>query len=151
MKRHAVGLILILAFLGIADSAYLAQSEVSGAPLICNIYSAGGCNAVAESSYSKLFGIPLADYGFLFFTILFVLAAFELALYNQMLRRALQGFALVGVVASIYSVVTQVFIIEAICVYCLLSALLTFGVLVLASMIEPFRKAHMTDAVMQIS
>ncbi len=59
MKRMGVVFILILAFCGLAGFAYLAQREVSGTP--------------------NLFGIPLAEYGVLFFGTLFVLAALELA------------------------------------------------------------------------
>jgi len=140
LKRTGVILILVLAFCGIAISAYLSQSEAAGSPLICNIQNLSGCNLVVTSTYSRIFGISLADFGLLFYTILFVLAAFELALYNQLLRRALQAFAVVGFVSSLYSVFTQVFVIQALCIYCLSSALITVAILVLASFIEPLRR-----------
>lgn len=139
MKRWAAGTILVLAFLGISNSAYLAQSEAAGTPLICNIDSLSDCNVVTQSQYSKIMGISLANFGLLFYTVVFVLAAFELALYNEMLRRALQGFALVGLATSIYSVGIQMFVIDAFCAYCLLSAFLTFFMFVAAAFIEPVR------------
>lgn len=140
MKRWSVGAILILSFCGIAVSAYLAQSEATGNALICDIQSLSGCNAVVTSEYSRIFGISLADFGLLFYAILFVAAAFELVLFNWVLRRLLQLFALVGIIASLYSVYTQVFIINALCIYCLTSALLTFLILIGASLIEPLRQ-----------
>lgn len=153
MKRWAVGLILVLAFLGIANSAYLAQQEATSAPLLCNLgESLSGCNAVAASEYSRLFGISLANFGLLFYTILFVLAAFELVLYNQLLRKVLQVFSVVGFCFSLYSTYVQIFIIDALCIYCLASAFITLLVLILASSIEPLRAkraqpAASTDAV----
>lgn len=139
MKRWAAGTILVLAFLGISNSAYLAQSEAAGTPLICNIDSLSDCNVVTQSDYSKIMGVSLANFGLMFYTVVFVLAAFELALYNEMLRRALQGFALVGLVVSMYSVAMQVFVIDALCAYCLLSAFTTFLMFIAAAFIEPVR------------
>ncbi|MFZ2167529.1 MAG: vitamin K epoxide reductase family protein [Minisyncoccia bacterium] len=140
MKRLGVVFILILAFAGLADSAYLAEHEINGTPLICNIQNFDGCNIVANSQYSQLFGIPLAEYGVLFYGILFVLAALELVLFDRLLRRVLQGVSLLGVVFSLYFTSLQVFVIGAFCVYCVVSALITFLVLILASFIEPIRK-----------
>ncbi|OGG48843.1 hypothetical protein A3G63_02095 [Candidatus Kaiserbacteria bacterium RIFCSPLOWO2_12_FULL_52_8] len=140
MKRAGVVLILVLAFFGIADSAYLAQHETTGLPLLCNIESLTGCNVVVSSAYSQFLGVPLADLGLIFYTVLFVVAAFEIALFNQSLRRGLQVLAVIGIVTSLYSVYTQVFLINALCIYCLVSASITILVLVLASFIEPLRK-----------
>lgn len=140
MKRIGVVVILFLAFCGVADSAYIAQHEISGTPLICNIQNLDGCNTVANSQYSRLFGIPLAEYGVLFFGMLFVLAALELVLFDRLLRRVLQGVALIGVISSIYFTALQIFFIGAFCIYCAASAIITLLVLIFASLIEPIRK-----------
>lgn len=141
MKRLGVALILLLAFVGVADSAYLAQNKIEGTPLICNIQNLDGCNIVANSQYSELFGIPLSVYGVLFYGVLFVLAALELVLFDKLLRRALQVAAVVGVIASLYFMVLQIFFIGAYCIYCIASAAIAFLVLVLASFIEPVRRS----------
>ena len=145
MKRIGVALILVLSLLGLADSAYLAQHEASGTPLLCNIQNLSGCNTVAASQYSRLFDIPLAEYGVLFFSILFVLAALELVIFDRLLRRVLQGVSLVGVIASLYFILIQAFVIQAFCIYCLVSALITLFIFILAGLIEPLRpKAPLT-------
>lgn len=146
MKRAGVVCILALAFCGMAVSAYIAQQEISGAPLICDISSLSGCNVVVDSPYSHVFGISLAQLGLLFYTILFVVAAFELVFFNQALRRILQMFAVFGIISSIYSVITQAFFIRAYCIYCLASVLITILVLVCASMIEPIWKKRVSSA-----
>lgn len=140
-KRIGVVFILIFAFFGIADSAYLAEHEANGTPLICNIQSLSGCNTVAESQYSRFFGIPLAQYGVLFYSILFVLSALELAIFNRLLRRILQGISLVGIIASLYFTFVQIFVIGAFCIYCLASAIIALFIFICASSIEPIRKS----------
>lgn len=137
MKRIGVVLILFFAFCGLADSAYLAEHEATGTPLICNIQNLSGCNVVASSSYSHIFGIPVAEFGVLFYSILFVLAALELVIFDQLLRRVLQLFAVVGLGVSLYSTFVQVFYIKALCIYCLASAVVTVFIFILATLIEP--------------
>lgn len=137
MKRWGVVGILILAFCGLANSMYLAQHKASGTPLICQ--SLSGCNVVANSQYAYLFGIPIAEFGVLFYGLLFVLAALEFVLFNQLVRRVLQGVALIGVLASLYFILVQIFYIGAFCIYCSVSAVISVLVLVLASFIEPMR------------
>lgn len=140
MKRAGVVLILLLAFAGLADSSYLAQHEANGTPLLCNIENLSGCNIVASSQYSRLFGISLGEYGVLFYSILFVLAALELALFDRLLRRILQGVSIIGLIASLYFTGLQLFVIGAFCVYCSASAIITLLVFILASFLEPLRK-----------
>lgn len=140
MKRAGAALILVFAFFGLADSAYLAQHAISGAPLLCDIQNFSGCNIVAASQYSYIFGIPLAELGVLFYSILFVLAALEIVLFDPLLRRVLQAIALVGAVFSLYSVSVQAFVIGAFCIYCLFSAAIAFLIFICASLIEPIRR-----------
>lgn len=139
LKRALVLLILLLAFFGMADAAYLAQYNLSGEPLICNIESLSGCNIVAASTYSTLFGVPLAVYGVIFYALVFALAALELVFFTTLLRRLLQIVAVVGAVAGIVFTFIQVYLINALCIYCLLSAVASFLILICASMLEPMR------------
>jgi uncharacterized membrane protein len=140
MKRACVVAILILAFFGLADSIYLAQHALNGTPLLCTIQSLSDCNTVVTSSYSRIFGIPIAELGVLFYSIMFVLAALELVMYDQFLRRVLQAFSLVGILASLYFMFVQTFVIRAFCVYCLASAFIALLIFIFASMIEPIKR-----------
>lgn len=140
MKRVGVIGILFLAFCGLADSLYLTQHELFGTPLICNLQNLSGCNIVASSQYSHVFGIPLAEFGVLFYGVLFVLAALEIVLFDQLVRRLLQVASLIGIISSLYFTFVQVFLIGAFCIYCFASAFITVLVFILASMIEPIGK-----------
>lgn len=139
MKRIGVVGILFLAFFGIADSAYLTQSELSGTPLLCNVQSLSGCNVVAASQYSHVFGIPLAEFGILFYSLLFILAALELVIFDQFLRRALQAISFIGLIASLYFTFVQVFMIGALCIYCVASAIIALLIFICATRIEPLK------------
>jgi uncharacterized membrane protein len=140
MTRTWVVIILVLAFFGLADSAYLAQHALTNTPLLCNVENLSGCNIVASSQYSRLFGLPLAVYGVIFYGILFVLSALEIVLVDRLLRRVLQGAALAGFIASLYFVTVQVFFIGAFCIYCFASVVISLSIIILASRIEPLRK-----------
>lgn len=140
MKRIGVVFILLLAFAGLADSLYLTQQKLSGAPLLCNIQNLDGCNVVANSEYSMLFGIPLSEYGVLFYAILFVLAALELVLFDRLLRRVLQVISLISLIGSLYFTAVQIFFIGAFCIYCTASAIITLLIFIFATLIEPLKK-----------
>lgn len=139
MKRAGVIVVLALAFCGLADSAYITQHEATGTPLLCNIQNLSGCNIVSHSPYSRFLGVPLAEYGLLFYGILFALAALELVVADRLLRRVLQIAALLGLAGSLYFTFLQVFVINALCVYCLGSALIALLIVVAATLIEPLR------------
>lgn len=128
MQRPVLlALILALSFLGIADSWYLFQSAVTDTALTCDI-GAGldGCNIVAQSPYSQLLGIPLALYGVGFFALLFVVGAILLMVQSRLLEKGLLALAAFGALASVVFVYIQFFLIKALCIYCLLSAAITF-------------------------
>ena len=140
MKRSSVVFIIILAFLGIADSAYLAQSEIGNTPLICNVENLSSCNIVAASQYSRISGIPIAEFGVAFFGLIFILAALEIVLFNRLLRRILQVVSLIGIIASIYFSFLEIFVIHAFCIYCIASALIALLIFIFACLIEPIKK-----------
>jgi len=140
MKRAGVVSILILAFCGLSDSVYLAQNEVSGAPLLCSVENLSGCNIVAASQYAHLFGIPLAEYGAIFYALIFIVAALELVFFDQLLRRVLQALSLVGILVSLYLTGIEMFVIHAWCIYCIASALISLLIFVFSCLIEPMRK-----------
>lgn len=150
MKRLGVIAILLLAFAGLADSFYLAQHKSNGIPLLCNIENLTGCNVVASSKYSYLLGIPVANLGIVYYSLVFIFAALELILFDRLLRRLLQLFAVIGLAVSLYSTGVQIFFIKALCIYCLISAAITVLIFSLASFLEPLRRRAAAEAVASV-
>lgn len=126
--------ILFLSLLGIADSWYLAQHALTNTALSCGIDTGplSGCNTVAQSAYSHFFGIPLGIYGIVFYAAMLLIA---LAAQYAWVRGATFLLALgsaVGLAASIYFEALQLFVIDALCIYCLGSFLFSLGIFLLA-------------------
>lgn len=122
-KSFLAGILVVLAFLGMADSWYLADASYTGTPLTCDLGAQlSGCNIVAQSAYAHILGIPLGTYGILFYGAIFVLSALYLWMPRRIIARLLGLAGLAGLAASILFVSIQVFIIKALCVYCLGSA-----------------------------
>ena len=114
-----------LAVLGLLIASYLAWTRLSGGLPICGPLH--GCETVALSSYSELFGIPVALFGVGYSVALVVLS---LAWWRGIDRRALlglYGLGLLGVLFVAYLTYLELFVIGAVCVWCAGYALTVFA------------------------
>ena len=113
--RIAIG---VLSLIGIGIGTYLTYTHYAKLNVLC--LSSGGCETVQHSSYAVIAGIPVAVLG---------LAAY-LAILGTAIARgptaAAVGFGLAaaGVAFSAYLLVAQLFLIHAICQYCVASDVL---------------------------
>jgi uncharacterized membrane protein len=110
---------VILGLAGIAVASYIAIAESGGGAPKC-IAGGGGCETVANSHYSHLAGINVAVIG-IFGYVLFL--AFALVPGDA---GRFGGFltALVGFGFSAYLTYLELFVIDAICQWCVASAVL---------------------------
>lgn len=131
-RKTLLAVILTLALLGLADSWYLAESAATDTPLVCGPGMLEGCNAVAQSPYSKLFGIPLGVYGVLFYGLIFAFSLTALMYKSRMVPLYLFIVSGAGALASLAFLYIQFFLIQALCIYCLMSALISFILVALA-------------------
>lgn len=126
MSRTALlWLIILLSFIGVADTWYLAYSALTDSALSCGINVIDGCNTVAQSEYSRLLGIPLGIYGVVFYVLTFIAAGILLVLPTRLLFKGLFILSVIGLVFSLYFLSLQVFVIKALCIYCLVSIALS--------------------------
>lgn len=112
------------AFVGIADTLYLAYFHLMGATPGCVILN--GCEKVLTSAYSKVFDVPLAYFGLVFYVYMLALAVL-LAIdpVSKGLRFGLVAYTTIGLLFSIGFELFQYFVIGALCMYCAISALVT--------------------------
>ena len=106
----------VLALAGLLIAGYLAWTKLAGGLPVCGPLH--GCETVALSSYSELFGIPVALFGLAYSAVLLGLA---LTWWRRADRRALiglYGFGLLGVLFVAYLTYLELFVIGAICAWC---------------------------------
>ncbi len=120
--------IVVLGLIGAAISAYLLSVKLSGGTAVCPI--GGGCETVQESSYATLLGIPVAAYG-LAYSIAVTIAG--LVWWRTGERRALivaYALGVLGTLFEAYLVYLELFVIKAICAWCV-----AYGVTVVAGLV----------------
>jgi uncharacterized membrane protein len=111
--------IAFLAALGIGVAAYIAIAESGGGSPVC-LAGGSGCATVAKSSYSHLAGINIAVFGVIGYALLLASAFFA----NDLARFGGFAVALGGFGYSIFLTYIEIFKIEAICQWCVASAVL---------------------------
>ena len=122
---------LALTVIGISDAMYVAYGSYSGTQLWCPILD--GCNTVVNSPYSRVLGMPMSYFGFIYYLFMFGLAArlaYEPA--SKSLRFRMVLYAALGAVSSAYFIYLQLGLIQAICSYCIISAIVSFLLLLAA-------------------
>ncbi|MGB8383292.1 MAG: vitamin K epoxide reductase family protein [Dermatophilaceae bacterium] len=134
---------LVLCLLGLAFSAYLTYDTfATSTTLICPEGETFNCTKVTESAWSKLFGVPVAPLGLLFFAGMTVLCLprFFLRPGRTFDWLRLAG-ATLGLAMVFYLVWAELFKIHAICLWCTgvhVVTFLLFGVLLFGqALIEP--------------
>lgn len=123
MKKILLGLMLVFSLVGVLDSVYLSYEHFSGSIPPCTIGALSDCGQVLRSSYAVVFGIPLAVIGIIQYFLLSYALIYVLLLNKNSLKYLILIQAKIGLLASIYFVYLQLFILHAICLYCMLSAL----------------------------
>jgi len=111
--------IAFVAALGIGVATYITIADSGGGAPVC-VAGGGGCETVAESTYSHVFGVNIAVFGVGGYVLLLAAAL----LRGDLARMAGFGVSLVGFGYSVYLTYLEVFKIEAICQWCVASAVL---------------------------
>jgi uncharacterized membrane protein len=112
-------LVAFFAALGVGVATYIAIADSGGGAPAC-LAGGSGCETVAESSYSHLLGVNVAVFGIVGYVLLLASAFFATD------AARLGGFlvALGGFGFSIYLTYIELFKIEAVCQWCVASAVL---------------------------
>jgi uncharacterized membrane protein len=111
--------ILVLSGLGIALAAYLTYVHYADLKPFC-VSGSGGCEKVQSSGPSKLAGIPVALLGLLGYAAIFVTSFARTETTNT----AAALLALSGFGFSAYLTYEELFVIDAVCQWCVASAIL---------------------------
>ncbi|HEV7771466.1 MAG TPA: vitamin K epoxide reductase family protein [Solirubrobacterales bacterium] len=121
-------LIAFVAGLGVAVATYIAIVESGGGTPVC-VAGGGGCATVAESSYSHIAGVNIAFFGIVGYVLLLASAFFR----NDAARFGGFAVALGGFGFSVYLTYLELYVINAICQWCVGSAVLMTILFVLSA------------------
>jgi uncharacterized membrane protein len=114
----------LLVLVGVGIAAYLAYIEVTGAEAVCG--PVGDCNAVQQSVYARIFGIPVALVGLVGY--LAILSTWVVSRRSNgaaqpgWVRSAPYTLAVIGTAASLALTILEPFVIGAVCLWCCGSA-----------------------------
>lgn len=123
--------LLIAAGLGVA--LYLAYVEITATAAVCG--PVGECNQVQSSSYAELFGIPIAVLGagsYLALGGLWLVVRRAGDVWRDRALLLLVALSFFAAGFSVYLTALDLFVIRAVCAWCLASAVITALLLLLA-------------------
>ncbi len=120
-RNWSFWLSLVLVVIGIGISGYLSYVKLTDVPMQCVQGSVFNCDAVQNSAYSRMFGIPIAYMGLATYLLIGALLLLHdrvgfLRDFGVMIEF---GVILFAFLFSVWLVYVQVFILEALCVWCL--------------------------------
>lgn len=121
VPRLIVILLIVLAVVGFGVATYLTVEHVRGNLPSCSVV--GGCEDVLTSKYATIGSVPTAVLGIGYYLVIIILGLLYLDVSNIFIMRLVGWLTVIGFVASLYLVYLQLWVIGAICLYCMTSAL----------------------------
>lgn len=116
-----IWVVAFIAFIGFLDATYLTSAHYGAADLVCG--EAGGCDIVTTSEYATVFGIPVALGGVFYYFSILLLSLLFIDTKNKKFLLPIVFLTPLGFLASGWFVYLQLYVINAICYYCMGSAL----------------------------
>jgi uncharacterized membrane protein len=123
MTRRMI--IAALALGGVGLATYLAMYKLGMiGTLACTV---GSCETVNLSRWATFLGLPVAVWGVGFYLVLFLVALLgttERFVNEAWVSHALLGLTAWGVVFSVWLTYLELYVIHAVCMFCVISAIL---------------------------
>jgi len=142
-RSWILGLILVVALVGLADASYLTLEHYRGEVPPCSLTE--GCETVTTSKYSEILGVPVALLGALFYLAVLFSVFFIVTEKKFNLVCWLAYLSWVGLLAAVYFTAIQAFVLRAYCQYCLVSAGSSTVIFILAQYLSKKLKNNNAD------
>src|SRR3989344_3854033 len=111
--------IIIISFIGFLDAAYLTVQHYQEGILPCVVFE--GCEQVTNSKYSTIFNIPISLLGAAYYLVIFLSAVVFWESNKDKALLVISYLPIGGFVISVFLLYLQLFVIKAICTYCVVS------------------------------
>ncbi len=129
VRRDPLGLLLVvLPLVGLVIATYLLAVRLAGGLPACG--PDGGCELVQGSEYSELFGLPVALYGVAYSVVVLGAGLRWLATRDRRALLVAYGLGILGSLGVAYLTYLELFVIEAICAWCV-----AYGTTVVAGLV----------------
>jgi uncharacterized membrane protein len=122
--------LFIVAICGFADATFLTIEHYMNAIPPCAI---GSCEQVLTSTFSSIWGIPVALLGVIYYFVIVVLLFAYFESRKHIFLKIALFTTIFGLFASIWFVCVQLFVIHAICQYCMVSAMTSTILFIIAA------------------
>jgi len=119
--KKIIVVFLLLSVLGLIDATYLTIQHYRDASVVCLLINT--CDLVLQGSYATLGPIPVSLLGIVYYLGIFLLSLVSLIKKNERLFFMTALLTVFGLLASLWFLYIQLFIIHSLCFYCLFSAL----------------------------
>lgn len=134
LPKWLIWSLIIVSFIGFLDASYLTIAHYTGLALRCSVFN--GCDQVTTSPYSVILGIPVALLGVFYYLAILLATLFYFDSRKAWLPKYIAWATNAGLAASVWFVFLQLFVIKAICQYCMISAttstlLFIFGIIII--------------------
>ncbi len=130
-RRRAIA---VLALLGALDATYLLLGKLGITHgYVCSV--TGGCEVVNTSPYSEFLGVPVAAIGLLGYVAILIVALAAIQprwLADRRPDKLLGLLSGVAVAFSLYLTYVELFVLRAVCQWCIVSQLIIIVIFVLA-------------------
>ncbi len=116
----------VLALIGLGVAGYLTYVETQSVSAVCG--PIGDCNSVQTSPYAKVLGVLpvglLGAFGYIAILVVWFYGRFRSDRLSEYAPMAIFGMTFFGTLYSLYLTFIELFVIKAVCIWCLSSAVI---------------------------
>jgi len=139
---------VVFGFIGFVDATYLTINHFQNSVPNCHLI--GGCQEVLFSAYSTVAGVPVALGGVFYYLTMLILTIHYFNTRKDKFLLLASKFTVAGLLASLYFVYLQIFVIKSFCQFCMLSAFVSMVLFVLG-MVLLFKNKKTVKPVIEMS
>jgi uncharacterized membrane protein len=147
-KDKSRAVIMVLSFIGFIVGTYLTYLYYNKAETSFCV-TGSSCDIVRLSAYSSIVGIPVSLIGLIGFFALFLITVSNIS--DRIKWLTLYFISLPGLVFSIYLTYVEIFVLKAICSFCLLSAIVITAIFIAVLFKKPINIRVNVSKILPIS
>lgn len=121
-------LIFVFSLAGLLVSSFLLYEYSLSGPIAC--LSGAGCDIVRASPYSSFLGISIPTLGVAFYLVMaFLSVVHPQKSFSGLILKSKIFLSLAGFAFGVYLTLLEIFVIKAICFWCVISFIISFAAL----------------------